>query len=649
MPEPIVNPTDLIQAVRSGEKSEINASLSSVLGLEDDIMSGVSFIMSGSEFYDRLIGVQVLATYFRNHGDLISAIPLAQAAFEALENDENVLSCLRPDMNHMAANLLDMLTSGLIETGYIQRLVQDADRWAEWLIRINRVEYYLPQLRLNQVGALILKGDFDLAKEKLMQIQSLTLDSSQIVFLKRLLAKMPVLVRAADEQEPPLPNVEEAIESTLDFLRTAGNQPNIDSFPDLLEMANAIGYSRSPANVDEFIQKASRLDEARHPNGASMSLIDGAADIFQDQQMGYDKEVLAKTIAPLEWIINYAQRMGFWEHQMNASWLWAIAFKRSNRYTEAANALRQLRAEVDKKRLIIADPRNRAGISVYIKHLYTVSAEVLYQLGDAYNEELFDVIEIAKSKILSELTKTHISADNQPEVKIMDGLRELLSRSPSKAIYITFLMDVDVTYAITVDDSGDLRQFKIEIGKTIFDGVAQRLSESCNGSVRNLALSRAIDPNNPWERLFKPILEPLSPLMEWIRKLLDSHQVDVLCVSPDGSMFNIPFHILDIGGEALMSKVGISIVPSAEVLLHSASQTAKTRAFEDAVAFLVPSDHPRNSASKEDIAFNKLVNMLETRIPTKVIKGENADLNKLKTERLTNKLVLLNCDKIMSS
>jgi len=53
--------------------------------------------------------------------------------------------------------------------------------------------------------------------------------------------------------------------------------------------------------------------------------------------------------------------------------------------------------------------------------------------------------------------------------------------------------------------------------------------------------------------------------------------------------------------------------------------------------------------SKEDIAFNKLVNMLETRIPTKVIKGENADLNKLKTERLTNKLVLLNCDKIMSS
>jgi CHAT domain-containing protein len=660
MLEPIIPPKELINAVRLDDERAIEAFLNPLAQWEHNVLSGISFIKSaGSDINFRLLGVQVLATFLRNNGDLISALPLAEAVFDELENDEQVFSEQRLDLTLMAANLLDVLVTGLVEVGHAHRLVEKADRWAEWVNHAHMEDYYLGQVRLGQAEALMLAGDYDHARAILLEVKQLALKPAQIPVLQRLVAKMPTLLRAIDEPEPPPLDLNDMLRTTLEVLKDLtgdsipGRSPDPrlpvsaspSPFQDIASTAARFGYFPPQTDLGAITQQAENLKNARNPNGTLMAMLQGISSIFMNDRQGNDPAILTRLITPLKDTREYAKKLDFWEHQMEAGWMQAIAFKRLGDFEKSAEVLRELRQEIDRKRLAIADPRNRAGISVYLKHLFGVSAEVLYALGDNHTEELFHVIENAKSKILAELSGSRSFAEKENsleerrawEKKVLSKLQYLLQSSAARVGYVSLLLNDDATYAVFLNQAGNLHPRKITLTKVAIDEATLQLAELANGSSRNLAMSRPIDPDNPWERSFSPIIEKLAPLADALSEFVDG--MDLLCISPDGSLFNVPFQMLEAGGDPLVSRVGLSVVPSAEILLYAAGKREKQKTVSKASAFLVPQEG--GEADLETPRFREITDSLARYLPTAIVSGQGADLERIKKENLSNQLVFL--------
>ncbi len=419
MQKPIIDSDQLIQAILAEDPHAIDACLAGIMDWEDNVMSGVVLIRTGPDEYDRFLGVQMLASHLRGLGDMVSAMALAGALFAELRKDPVVLSAERLDLTMMTANLIDVMAGGLTEIGQSEALIQAADEWAVLLEQIGAEEYFPVQVRLCQIEASLMSGRYDHARNLLATLAAKQLHPTQIPILQRLAAKLPVVLRAADEPEPPPVNIEAIVNQSLMALQ-AGHHPDayqpkgepmppmppmgIDAMPELSALAAEFGFVPDPLDLTAMIHQVEQLEQARNPNSALMAILNGLGAFFQDDLKSQDHTLLMRLAQPMERTARYAGRLGFWEHEMSTRWLLAVSLKRLERFAEAAAMLRLIRDEIDRKRMAVNDPRNRAGISVYLKHLYAVSAEVLSKLGDDYNEELFYVIEGAKSKILAELT-----------------------------------------------------------------------------------------------------------------------------------------------------------------------------------------------------------------------------------------------------
>lgn len=88
---------------------------------------------------------------------------------------------------------------------------------------------------------------------------------------------------------------------------------------------------------------------------------------------------------------------------------------------------------------------------------------MLFALGEARREELFEVIEESKGLILAALTleRGHGPADRPALARV----RDLLARSTTRACYLTLLADQDQTYAVVVERAGGLRAAQLAIGR----------------------------------------------------------------------------------------------------------------------------------------------------------------------------------------
>lgn len=613
----------LLQALRTGDQQAIDHNLGDLLELEDNVMSGIYFMRHGHDYYQRLMGFQTLAGFYRNRGELITSIKLAYALFEVLEQDEVVLSREREDVNMMAANVLDLLASNLAAVGHACSVVDDAERWAKWITKTGMEDYYLAQIRLCQAEALIMAGEYDQARECLQLLKGLKLKKSQGPILARLVNKLPVMLRAMDEAAPPPLDFNNILTQSLEVL--ADLLPGLKStskigFKAVENAAVGLGFTKPAISVDGIIKQCHELSKSGNPQGTLIGLTSGLAEFIQDEQQGHDKEKLNALIEPLSLAQGYAAQYEFWEDWVTLSWLWSILLIRTDQLELAATMLGELRDEINRRRVAVIDPRNRAGVSVYLPHLYTQSAKVLFQLGPEYDHEYFHVIEEAKSKILAEVIgirseigrTTTFEQFRKFEAEIFEELVQVLQNSVAQAQYVTTLINDDYTYFAIVNEKGEVQKERISLkAKTIRD-TAHRLRELCNGSYTNLSLSRPIDPDDPWRRPFDPVVEAMQPFSDI---LIDyAKQVDVLCISLDDALFNIPIAMLGSKEATLLDLVPVTIVPSVDILIHCAKQRQRVSDYSQAIAYSIPQHNQQGDNEQE--AFSNITETLRNIMPT---------------------------------
>ena len=639
----------LINALHDGDQQAIDQSLGGLIELEANILSGIYFMRQGHDYYTRLVGLQSLAGFYRSRGELIASMELASALFNVLEHDEVVLSREREDVNMMAANVLDLLASNLAAVGHARLVVKESERWAEWLTKTGMEDYYLAQIRLCQAEALIMAGEYDRAQNCLQLLTGLKLQSSQGPIFERLINKLPVMLRAMDEIAPPPLDIEKIFNQSLDVL--AELNPKLKtlqtraSFNSVENAAAGFGFTKPAVSVDGVIQQCIALHDAGNPQGALMGVIGGLSSFIQDEQQSHDKEKLTALVEPVGVAMDYAAQYEFWEDWVSLAWLRSIFLIRTDAMIEAAVILREIRDEINRRRVAVNDPRNRAAVSVYLPHLYTQNIKVLYQLGSDYDMEYFHVIEEAKSKILAEVAgvrpdisrETQFDTFRQYEVDVFDELIQVLQTSSAEAQYITMLVDDKFTYLATVNKHGEVEKKRILLKVEIIQTAAHHLGELCNGSLSNLSLCRPMDPNDPWQRSFAPIINSLRPLTDVL--LNYGEKSEVLCLSLDGPLFNLPLHMLASEDTALVNKTPVTVVPSVEILIHCAQQRQKAEAYSQAVAYSIP--QRSNQGELEKAAFADIVNELSNALPTVTRCDQQASFKQLSMDIKVAQILLI--------
>lgn len=652
IPLPKIDVDALLHAVISENEKELNDIISPFSSWENNLLSGISFLKHGIDQYERLLGMQLLAAQFRNQGDLITATAVALRIFQFLETILERKDNLPEATILMAGNNLDVVLSGMTEIGNPREIVKEAERWIKLFVKLDK-PYFVARVKLKQVEALILGGHYEEAKKILDEIEKsdLHLTADQRFEKNRLRRKIPDLLRAVDEAEREQPDFEKIVTHEVfpalsdllskDDKRIENAIKTVRSSRDntiIAETVEMLGYPYgyiTVKNLDELSVSVDCLFEAGNPNGALMGILQGASEILQNEQTGNDKNTLMRLVNILEKANLYAQELEFWEYVIQSGWLRAIAWNRMRDFPNTITSLRKLRDEIDLRRLSIKNPRLRAGLIVYLPHLYEVSTETLYKAGTEFKEELFHVIEGAKSKILGDLIRSrHIHPDTPLphesanfrtyEKSILSNLRTLLTQSQTPAHYLTFLVGHEHTYAILVDCNGVLHSKRITIKRnSIIDAVAELTNLNTGKGADHPALRIKINHKFPWETPYDPIIKKLSPLVEWLDEFVDKDIIQknhIICYSPDGLLFNIPFQMLQMNDEPLISLVGLTCVPSAEVLLQCEKFHRKYVRKEHVCAVLVP----LSKDNKHD--YDKEIRWIESqKIPTTSLLGPKAD------------------------
>ena len=302
-----------------------------------------------------------------------------------------------------------------------------------------------------------------------------------------------------------------------------------------------------------------------------------------------------------------------------------------------------LRRAVRERQRGISDPLLRAALAEYLPHLWAVNAAVLFSLGEGRAEELFEVVEESKGRILSALTLER--RHGAPDRPALSRVRELLGRSMSRASYLTLLADHDETYAVLVERSGRLRAARLAVGRVHLATAAQELAFVNDGEPGSLVRESGIDPDHPFDSDYGPVLRVLTPLARWLEALFDEGVLrdgDVLCIAPDGPLYDLPLSALDSGGRLLLERVAVTLVPCVDVL-ESCARSRPAQARKTAFAMAVPRSTEFDGAPYDAAVFEYDARALAARCDTATPQAEGSDPRRLLSEDLSSKIVHLAC------
>lgn len=659
IPEPIIDSDILLEAILSDDKDTLVDLLTPFSDWESNPLSGIRFLKNGHEIHDRLIGMQLLAGFLRNRGDLITATALAIRVFRALERTLETHESISEELLLMAGNNLDVYLGGITEIGNPRQVVEDAEHWIKLFRKFNK-PYYIGRIRLTQVEALILGGEYEQAKKTLRLIdeEDHTLHESLTLNRKRLERKIPDLLRSVDEEAAPQPEYRDVVQEALPFLKdliqsyisdseerpivqqaSPIEEKEIEVSPD--DLGRRFGYI-TVRDMDELTEAVENLPLSRNPNGALMGILQTAGSIMQDKETGHKKDILSQIEKLLSRVSDYARNLEFWESMIQSEWLRSVALRRKKSFKEASQCLQAIRDEIDKRRFLVEDPKLRAALIVYLPRLYNVSAEVLYELGKGYEEELFHVIEGAKSKILGDLIQSrHITPSKsvqyesaglrEHEQSILSGVKETLAHSAIPAHYVTFLIGDTETYVVLIDNEGNLITKSIDISRAVVEDAVTQLEVLNTGKGSDNPAQRGkIDHKSPWNRPYDPVIEKLSPISEWFSQLFEDGTVGenhIICYSPDGPLFNFPIQMLKVNEKPLVSYVGLSCIPSAEVLLQCVELRKKNPLKNEVFAVIVP------LGEKDPEPFAPEIDSTEAEgVPVNRLNGKDADVDSINTK-----------------
>jgi hypothetical protein len=610
----------LVDATERGDPSETAALIPSSARDAKDVLAGGTFMLDGSDGEQRLLGVQLLTNWLRERGELQAAVMLSKALLRKILSRTE-----KPVAQHVALQINNV-------AGLFASIASDAGRPAEQLALWPEVEADLRRLGLHEtiIALAVAKADlfrmtghYERADRLLRRLGQAKLLPGDALALQRLVMLRQEFLRRPDEAQETLP------------------QGTAASIPEALIRPPETTEEETVSRIARAREDAAALPGARNPWLAVSDL----SELLGKFGWCHDPAILRALVPSVQALVTFCTALGFTREEETARWLESVFLRRIGALDEAAATLRVLRGTMETRRQRIDDPHLRAAAGLSLTHLYPVSADVLRQLGRF--EEMFEAIEEAKSRVLADLIASSQAPrlldpwSPRPRVAckaeaLLGEIRVLLKASRRRAHYLTLLTDDLCSYAVLVDADGRTHGWEIALGRPALLAAVRDLEILVRGSrsafprPKRGILSAPMDAGR-WP--FEPVLHGLAPLLAPLSDLFAKgtiKQGELLCISPDGVGFGLPWPALPLAGASLIDRLTPVLVPSARTLLA---------AFEQSIL-----EDPRNGGADVVLAphggegkialdgFERDGALLGTLIPTVIHRKEAASVRAL--ERL---------------
>lgn len=578
-------------AVRTGADSVTLAALAAAGIPQTDPSTGLPLLRT-DDLSLRIVGGQCLARWLVDRrGDLVGSATIWLELAELLlaQTDRGA------EWSLTLETVLTSYCAVAVDAGQNRTVLERAEEWEALLARHGRLNG-TRDVRLKYAEALLNDGFSESARDILASESLEALPNHLTPIYLRLQNKVEAILRRPDEVVGAV-NAEEIVAATLRWL--AGNAPKsaptralrmplsqLD--PSSLAMP---AFPAVPSGLKAMREAADMLERSRSPLFALNTLLDACGQVIgavdQEPAVWGALHGIAQTIAVA------ADRFGYWEQGTDARWIEVVALRRLKLLPLALERLRLLGGRIDDRRRRIHDPRLRAGVAVYLRHLPWVTVETAYDVDDA--PALLQAIEMAKARILGELrpTQTVVDATLEPKV-FMDALKKALAADHARRHLLAFL--ADTTAELPIGDvgilgllltaDGDWHAAKIPLTPMQVAGAMVVIEQRVSGAGALRAIAK-IDPAHPEERPFDDAIAVLAPLVSWLEPFVMAGKLlpgDTLLVSPDGPIHNVPFAMLPLAGRLLIEHFAVASVPSAVLLLDRCAAPPPRRA----IALLVP-------------------------------------------------------------
>jgi hypothetical protein len=267
------------------------------------------------------------------------------------------------------------------------------------------------------------------------------------------------------------------------------------------------------------------------------------------------RHVIQNSLAELGESLMWAKEHGIIELENDAWWGIYLCNSRMDRPSEAADALIQLRGNLEGMRRGISDPLKRGGIFTTYKYLFNVLCEKLQQAGRS--AELLEAIESSKGRVIADRL-TEQTGDVVEDAAIYGSVARLPELTQRERFhYLTYFVDEESVYASLVSKQGTIHAIDpIAIKNSEFRSAAETVDPDQWGNPIVTAPGSRI-PN---------VSELLASLVAWLDGLLDQGVVekdDHICYSSDEDFHNVPLQYLRFRDGILLDWFSLSRAHSA--------------------------------------------------------------------------------------
>jgi len=284
-----------------------------------------------------------------------------------------------------------------------------------------------------------------------------------------------------------------------------------------------------------------------------------ASGIFASDPQPARERIIA-SLAELDRCLEWARAKRMIELQNDTLYGIYLCRSRLNDLSRAADALLQLRANLEGARSEVADPRERGGAFSTYPHIFGALCEKLHAAGRI--PEMLESIEASKGRGIADLLTVRAGRPVS-DANVYGTVRRIPELCAVHGFhYVTYFVDDERTYAVLVTSSGRIyAPDPVPLSRSVIREAASHVDPRHWGK-------RSDDSSGA---VVSDAAAVLSPLVAWIGALVNDGTLaagDHLCISADDDLANVPFAYLRLERLLLAETLSTSRIQNASHLAH---------------------------------------------------------------------------------
>lgn len=432
----------------------------------------------------------------------------------------------------------------------------------------------LPSLKVARIAALLNRNQIDAAEEALRDPAlrgnfAANIEIARLEKKVRDLKRTITTVRGAESAVAGgsfgSDKADDAIERALREVVGAAfdNQTQEESVAKVLVERLAAAPPADPSDPEAFkkLLETLRVGESFLTHGSSEDSqwtikrrIREATGIFVLSKTP-SAESLKASLAELEPCLAWSREHGDLELANDALWGMYLCHNRLHDPSRAADALLDLRVNLEARREGISDPLARGGVFADYPYLFDALCEKLHQSGRI--PDLLEAIEAAKGRGIADIL-TKKAGRPIADADIYAAARNVRNLVVKHRFhYLTFHVDDERTYAVLVTKQGELHSPEpVPLGRQAIRATALHADPRDWG--------QPLD-ENPSIRIANAS-NVLGGLVAWLHPLVDAGEIeahDHVCYVADEDLANVPLQYLRFGDGTLADHLSVSKIHGA--------------------------------------------------------------------------------------